>query len=216
MSRAARKALISLLLWDIGLSVLPYFGFRLAGLNETASLLGGTGVASLRLLYVLVRHRRLDGLAAFMIGILLLGLLGLVTTGDVRVLAAKDSITTIFVGGTFIVTALVGRPVMYLISKKFRALDAESERRWDLLWSTEPKFRRIYVLGSTVWGVGLLAEAVARIVAVMVLPVDVVVALSAPVLLAVIALLTAWTIWMRRRPTHRVWTERVRNLAMES
>lgn len=203
------RALFSLLLWDVGLTVLPYFVFRLAGLDEATSLLGGTAIASLRLAYVLVRHRRIDGFAAFMIGILLLGLLGFVTIGDARVLAAKDSITTIFVGATFVLTTLFGRPVMYLISRKFRALDAESERRWDRLWETEPGFRRMFALGSTVWGVALLAEAAVRIVAVFLLPLDLVIGLSAPVQFGLIGLLALWSMWMRRRPAHRSWNEKL-------
>ncbi|MFI6044716.1 hypothetical protein ACIA8C_24020 [Nocardia sp. NPDC051321] len=38
MTDATRRLLISFILWDIGLTVLPYFAFRLAGLDETRSL----------------------------------------------------------------------------------------------------------------------------------------------------------------------------------
>ncbi|MFI6044715.1 VC0807 family protein [Nocardia sp. NPDC051321] len=166
-------------------------------------------MASARLAYVVVRHRRIDGLAVFMIGILLLGLLSAVAVGDVRLLAARDSVTTIFVGGTFLVTTLFRRPVLYLVSRRFRAPDPESRRRWDAVWDTEPGFRRMYMIASATWGTALLAEAIVRIVAVYVLPLDMVVALSSPVQLGLIALLAAWSIGLRRRPGHRQWKYRL-------
>jgi intracellular septation protein A len=204
------KPLISLLLWDVGLSIVPYFAFRLAGFDETTSLIGGTIVASVRLAYVIIRHRRLDGLALFMIGILVLGLALSAVTGDVRLLAAKDSLNTAFVGIVFIVTTVVGRPVMYLISRHFRAPDPASQRRWDELWVAEPGFRRMYVTGSLVWGTAMLAEAVVRMILVYIWPIDVILAVSTPAQFGLIGLLAAWSFWCRRRPHNRQWSELLR------
>jgi intracellular septation protein A len=204
------KPLIGVLLWDLGLSILPYFVFRIAGFDETTSLVGGTIIASLRLAYVIIKHRRLDGLALFMIAVLVLGLALSAVTGDVRLLAAKDSLTTAFVGIVFIVTTVVGRPVMYLISRHFRAPDSASQRRWDELWAAEPEFRRMYVVGSLGWGTAMLAEAVLRMVLVYIWPIDVIIAVSTPAQLGLIALLAGWSFWYRRRPRNRQWSARLR------
>ncbi|WP_163572133.1 VC0807 family protein [Fodinicola feengrottensis] len=174
------KPLVNVLLWDLGLSILPYFLFRLAGCSETTSLIGGTAVASVRLAYVIIRHRRIDGLALFMIGLLVVGLALTAVTGDVRLLAAKDSLNTAFVGVAFLVTIPFGRPVMFLISRHFRAADPAAQRRWDELWVAEPGFRRMFYVGSTVWGAAMLAEAVLRIVLVYLWPIDLVIAVSTP------------------------------------
>jgi hypothetical protein len=45
---------------------------------------------------------------------------------------------------------------------------------WDELWETEPMFRRVWRVATTIWGVMLLADAVVRVVTAYTLPVDVV------------------------------------------
>jgi hypothetical protein len=51
-------------------------------------------------------------------------------------------------------------------------------RSWDLLWDTEPKFRRIWRVASVIWGMGLVIDATARVVISYTLPVDAVPAIG--------------------------------------
>ena len=47
-------------------------------------------------------------------------------------------------------------------------------RDWDALWQAEPAFRRIWRISTVMWGTGLLADAVARVIMSCTLPVAVV------------------------------------------
>ena len=50
-----------------------------------------------------------------------------------------------------------------------------------------------------VWGFGLLAEALVRVILVLLLPISVVVGLSTALVLLVIGSLTVWMLWYIRR-----------------
>ncbi len=59
--------------------------------------------------------------------------------------------------------------------------------------------RRGFRLAAVVWGCGLVAEAIARIPLVYVLPLPVAVAATEALLLLTIAALAVWTAWYLRR-----------------
>jgi hypothetical protein len=70
-------------------------------------------------------------------------------------------------------------------------------------YRTEPEARRIYRLSSQVWGFGLLLEAAVRIPLIYILPVSVMVGLSAALMIGTFAALILWNVWYIRRVTAR-------------
>jgi hypothetical protein len=63
----------------------------------------------------------------------------------------------------------------------------------------DPAVRRWHLKVSAVWGVGLIAEASVRAVLVYLLPIDVMVGVSAALAVTVFAALIAWTVRDRKR-----------------
>src|SRR5215218_8982801 len=66
-AESPRLSLFLGLFWDIGLSLVAYYGLRAMGASPYVALLGGTVTAGLRFGYVWLRDRRLDAFAAFML-----------------------------------------------------------------------------------------------------------------------------------------------------
>ena len=98
-----------------------------------------------------------------------------VITRSPRFLLAKDGLLTAVWGLWFLATIRFRRPTAFVLARPFlegrRAFSAGS---WDDLWSSEPQFRLIWRVASVLWGVGLLTDAVLRVVMSYTLPIPVV------------------------------------------
>jgi intracellular septation protein A len=184
------------LFWDIGLSLVAYYGLRALGASPYVALLGGTVTAGLRIGYVWLRDRRLDGFAAFMLVEFGVGLAFALLTGDSRFLVAKESFSTAIAGLIFLASCWIGRPMVWQAAARFQpAARAELER----LWSTEPAFRRAFRGLTLLWGAGLLAESVARVVVAYTLPVDAAAGLSQLLRFGTVGLLVVCTLAAAQR-----------------
>jgi hypothetical protein len=198
-SSAPRLSMFLGLFWDIGLSLVVYYGLRALGASPYVALLGGTVTAGLRVGYVALRDSRLDGFAAFMMVEFGVGLGFALLTGDARFLVAKESFSTAIAGLIFVASCGVGRPMVWYAAARFQpAARAELDR----LWRTQPAFRRTFRVLTLGWGAGLLAEAAARVAVAYTLPVDVAAGLSQLLRFGAIGVLVLWTLVAveRRRP----------------
>ena len=70
-------------------------------------------------------------------------------------------------------------------------------------YATNPHVRRGHRLASTVWGVGLIAEALVRVPLVYLLPVDVSVGMTEALWIATFVGLMVWNGWYVRRAQKR-------------
>lgn len=194
---APRWSMFLGLFWDIGLGLVAYYGLRALGASPYVALLGGTVTAGLRIGYVWLRDRRLDGFAAFMLVEFGVGLGFALLTGDARFLVAKESFSTGIAGILFLGTCVAGRPMLWHAAARFRpAARAELDRRW----RSVPAFRHAFRVLTVVWGVGLLAEAAVRVVVAYTFPVDTAAGLSQLLRFATIGLLALWTLTAVKRP----------------
>src|SRR3954453_18923832 len=158
------------LAWDVGLPVLTYYALHLLGATDWVALLAATGVAGLRIGWDAVRHRRLNQFAVVMLLFYGIGLVLALATGDPRALLLKSSLVTGAVGTVFLVTAIIGRhPLTLSALQSFQPDRAEHLAEQ---YRPDPDVRRGFRLTATVWGVGLLAEAVLRLPIVFLLPID--------------------------------------------
>jgi intracellular septation protein A len=191
--------LMRMMLLDVGLPLLAYYGLHAVGVSDYRALLAGSVVAGLRVAFVALRSRRLDGFAAFLMVLFAVGLALAFVTGDARFMLAKDSIGTAVTGLIFLGTCVVGRPMMFHAAQRFSATTSEKRAWWNTKWQTSAGFRRGFRVMSMVWGVGLLVEAAVRIPLIYVLPVPVMVGLSTLLQVAAFTLLMAWSVWYGRR-----------------
>lgn len=182
---------------DIGLSPATYYGLSLLGFSPQTSLLGGTVAAAGRVLFGMVRQRRLDSLTSFMLVASAASLALSLVAGDERFLLLRDPLVTALIALIFLGTCFAGRPAMFLVAKRFRAGPAD-EAVWDERLRGTPEFRRIFTVVTAVWGIGLLVEAAVRAVLVYRLPISAAVALGPVVELAVVGVIVGWNAWYRR------------------
>jgi hypothetical protein len=185
------------LAWDVGLPVLTYYALHLLGATDWVALLAATAVAGLRIGWDAVRHRRLNQFSVVMLLIYGIGLVLALVTGDPRALLLKSSLVTAAVGAVFLATAVIGRrPLSLSALQSFQPDKAElfAER-----YRSDPDVRHGFRLTSTVWGVGLLAEALLRLPLVYLLPIDIGYGASEALFVAAFVVLIGWTVWYMRR-----------------
>ena len=204
MSKASGpSAALVAMLWDVGLSVGAYYVAHWSGADDVTALITGSVVALLRLLYVVVRTRTVDMLAAVMFGVFAVGLGLSFLTGDARFLLAKDSIATGAAGLAFLVTCVVGRPLIYQAALRTKTGRPAEIARYEQLWATSAGFRRRLRLISVVWGVGLLTDAIVRLPIIYTMATTTAVTASTALFVATMGLLALWTAWYARRSAAR-------------
>lgn len=200
---AGLRPLIVGLVADLGIPITAYYLLRLVGVDSYLAMLGAGVAAGLRMAWVAVRERRFDGIAAFLAAMFAAGLALSLLSGDPRFLLAKDSGMSALIALIFLGSVVVGRPVIFALHRRMVARTPEARAEADRLWATVPPFRRVMTAMTLVWGFGLLAESVARVMIVYLVDFDVAVAVSTLLQVAALVLLLGYTIVTRRRALRR-------------
>ena len=163
----------------IGLPTALFYALRAEGVSNLVALAAGAALPALGALLTLLVRRRVDGISVFMAATMGLAVLTSVLTGSPRFLLAKDGLLTGAWGIWFLVSARGQRPAALVFGRPLmEPMRLFAVRSWDLLWDTEPKFRRIWRVASVIWGMGLVIDATARVVISYTLPVDAVPAIG--------------------------------------
>ncbi len=171
--RPEMAAALRPLLTDVGIPVGSYYLLRDAlGMSLWLSLtLSSVGPAA-RAIAGLVAERKLNLLAVLMLAVNLAGIAVSFLTGDPRAMIVKDSVVSSVVAVAILGSIVLRRPLMSAGLRPF--MTRGKPRRmaaWDRLSAASPRFRRLELLFSTIWGVALLAECAARLVGAYTLPV---------------------------------------------
>ena len=127
--------------------------------GEVKALLASSAPPILWSLIEFARHRRVDAISVLVIGGIVLSLLSYLGGASVRVLQLRERMITALIGLVFIGSALVGRPLIYLLAlaslkRQGSAQAAQFEARRD-----DRPFKRVMGVMTLVWGVGLVADA---------------------------------------------------------
>ncbi|MCD2195959.1 hypothetical protein LQ327_21550 [Actinomycetospora endophytica] len=179
---------------DIAAPIVVYDVASGAGLGDVpALLLSAIGPAVNAVISVIMRGR-IDEFSAFILTVIVVGAVTSLLFSDARLLLLKESVVTGVLGLLFLASVPTSRPVIFLFGRRF-ATNGDPERVawWNGLWQY-PHFRRTQRLMTTMWGVGLLGEAVVRIVLTFRLPVATMVVVNAVVPAVVIGVLILATI----------------------
>jgi hypothetical protein len=187
------------LLLDLVFPVVTYYALRALAVDPWMALLGGALAAKLRVLYVAARWRVFDAFAAFWMTVYAVSLIASFVSGDARFLLVKDSFATAVAGLFFLGSCVAGRPLVYYSVRRMLAAQPERAARMEGMWAASPSYRRVFRVMSVVWGAGLLAEALARVPLVYLLPTDVMAGLSSLMFASAMLLLLAWNIWYGKR-----------------
>jgi hypothetical protein len=182
------------LVFDIAAPIALYYGLRAAGLPSLQALAIGAVIPAASAAWVLIRRRRANMVALLVLGTIVASLIISVISHSPRFLLAKDGLLTSVWGIWFLASLRARRPAAFLFARPLlEGRRAFAVRDWDLLWDTEPRFRRIWRVSTVIWGLALLADAVIRVVMSYTLPVDVVPGLGGalyPVTFVVIQIVT--------------------------
>ncbi|MFJ8040006.1 VC0807 family protein [Kitasatospora sp. NPDC096147] len=166
-----------------------YLAHGAFGLGLVASLTVASAVPVVRTVGGLLRDRRVNALAAVMLVVNLAGIGLSLLAGDARLMLLKDAALSSVIGGSMIVTALLGRPLMTAGMKPFVVKGrAAREAAWQRLAAGSAAFRRDERSFSLAWGGVLVAECAAKAVGAYVLPVETMVWLGTVMLVAAIGL----------------------------
>jgi hypothetical protein len=173
------KALRPLLL-DVGVPVGGYYllhaGF---GLSIWLSLALSSIAPAARAAGAIATERRLNVLALLMVAVNLAGIAVSFLTGDPRAMIAKDSVISSVIAFAILGSVVARRPLMSAGLKPFMTRGRpERTAAWDRLSAGSPRFRRLELLFSAIWGLALLADCAARLVGAYTLPVTTMVWLS--------------------------------------
>ncbi|MGW8378381.1 VC0807 family protein [Streptomyces sp. ODS28] len=171
-ARRPRRPLLQLI-WDVGAPIALFYVLRGLGASAFAALLAGAVLPVLTAGACWLRDRRLEGMAAFMAGVMLLGMLVSLIGGGARFMLARDGWVTAVAGLCFLGSVWTARPLAYLGARPLLEGRFRSDGTpWETLWENEPSFRRIWRVSTAIWGAALLADAAARIVIAYTLPID--------------------------------------------
>ncbi|MER7246273.1 VC0807 family protein [Kribbella sp. NPDC000426] len=167
-------AVLAPVLVDLVVPLLIFYGLRQSGVGVVGATLAGSVIPVVRTAYSLVRGRRVDWMAVFMIIALAVGTIASLAMHSPRMLLAKDGVITALCGLWMLGTVALGKPLLLSIGRGI----AEAKRgkgggsAWAGRWDGEPGFRHGIRLITIVWGVGLVFDAVVRVGIAYALPLD--------------------------------------------
>lgn len=185
---------------DIAIPVGAYFVLHALGYSDFAGLLAGTVVSALMVIGQAIRSRRLELMSAIILGGFVFGLVASLISGDPRMMIVKDSAATVLIGLAFLISAMIGKPLTYLVARK--AVSAGGPARvaeLETAYRTDPAKRRAFTVLTVMWGAGLMLEAAIRIVLAYQLPIHTMAWLSPVLMIAVVGPLIALSIVARNR-----------------
>jgi hypothetical protein len=182
--------------------VLPWIIYQVLtsrGVSVINALMATALVPLATTLYSWLRDRRVDALGIMTLAFVAVGLVTSLISGDPFFYLVKESLLTGVWGLIMLGSLLAKRPLTFYFGRQFVAGgDAERAAWYDRLWE-KPAFRAIQRRICVMWGLGLIAEAVLRVVLVTLLPIPIFLVVSPAMGLGVTALLMALTVMVSKR-----------------
>jgi hypothetical protein len=180
---------------------LPFLIYSLAQprMGDVNALIASSSPPVLWSLIEFARHRKVDALSMLVVLGIALSLLAFWGAGSVRLLQLRERLVTVVVGFVFLVSAAIGRPLMYEIIRAFLARTNDPELQLVISLRNNSVFRKVTTIMTLVWGIGLLADAAASIALVYILPIRTYLIVNSILGYATIGSLTLWNLWFGRR-----------------
>jgi hypothetical protein len=190
--RSSLRPLLQTVLLDVAPPLVAYYGLRAAGTSEYAALISATVLSGLRVVYGVMKTRRLDPFAGYLLLTFGLSLaVGLATTDPKMVLIGNTFVNGL--GGLiFLGSCVIGTPLTQVVGERFHSADDEES-------PADPGLRRTHVLLSAMWGIGLLVEVAVRLAVIASMSVDAANGVNSAITLPVIGFLVLATVVVIRR-----------------
>ena len=190
-------------LLEIGLNILlPWLIYKQLfdhGMAETPALLWSAVPPIVWSVVELLWHRRLDAVATISLLGLVLSALMLGMGGSPRWVLARESLVTGVLGLAALLSLALKKPAMFYLARATLAREgAEAAARFDQRLN-DPQTRQAMNIMTIVWGGGMVAECVLRVVLAFTWPIERFLLVSPFMFYGVMGLLAGWTVWYRRR-----------------
>lgn len=206
-ARGMGKSLVALLC-DIAAPVGGYYLLRAFDVAPIWALAFSGLPPALRMLYLALRHRRVDGMGLFVLFVVAIGLVTSLLTGDARLQLVRSAWFSILFSVWMLASLWVGRrPTTYqatlaLIPHRADTLEAR--------WADTPSFRRVWRVLTVVWGVGGLVHSGLSVALAYTFPVDSVPGLDTVLSIASFVVLQVVTqvLLAREGTMNRMWARR--------
>jgi hypothetical protein len=186
--------------------VLPWLIYQVLtgrGVSTINALIATAVVPLATSLYGWLRDRRIDALGIMTLAFVVVGLVTSLISGDPIFYLVKESLLTGVWGLILLGSLLASRPLTFYFGRQFISGGDPDKAAWfDRLWE-RPPFRRMQRLICIMWGVGLVAEALLRVVLVYVLPIPTFLLVSQVMAFAVMGLLMLATMLIGKRTRAR-------------
>jgi len=171
--RAGQPAdsLASLIL-DVGVPLGTYYLLHAGlGLSIMVSLTVSSAVPAIRVAAGLIGMGRLNVLAGLMLVMNMAGIGASVASSNMLVIVAKASAVSGVCAIVILLSAALGRPLTSEFLKPcMTGGSAAKTAAWDRLSFACPRFRRMEIRLSVIWGTALLADGYARLIGAFTLP----------------------------------------------
>ncbi|HWG61965.1 MAG TPA: VC0807 family protein [Streptosporangiaceae bacterium] len=156
------RTIAKILILDVAAPLATYSLLRSAGVKTVTALVLSGVVPALGVAAGIIRHRRLDVVGALVLAGIVVGtVLGLVSH-SARLVLMEASVPTAVLGVACLGSLCTRRPLMFSFALEFIGPDTAQGREMAGLWQYE-RFRRIFRIITTVWGIGFLLEAALRV-----------------------------------------------------
>lgn len=201
--RRVVRANVITVVFEVIVPMVLFYGLRAAGVSQWWALMAGVLVAAPYVGWTVARNRRVDLVALFTLSVLVLSVVLGLLSDDPRTLAIREGWTAAL-GGLFglwmLVTVIVGKPAQLTLGRTIAEVKrgAEGAAAWVARWDTDARFRRGLRIDTAVWGAVLLANAVAHVVLVYTLPIDLISLVTTVEWFASLACLITWHVWYIR------------------
>ena len=202
--RRVVRANVITVVFEVIVPMVLFYGLRAAGVSQWWALMAGVLVAAPYVGWTVARNRRVDLVALFTLSVLVLSVVLGLLSDDPRTLAIREGWTAAL-GGLFglwmLVTVVVGKPAQLTLGRTIAEVKrgAEGAAAWAARWDTDARFRRGLRIDTAVWGAVLLANAVAHVVLVYTLPIDLISLVTTVEWFASLACLITWHVWYIRK-----------------
>nr|WP_300046869.1 VC0807 family protein [uncultured Nocardioides sp.] len=171
-----------------------YYLMRHLGVSVYAALVVGAVLSLVPACVSLLRGNRPSGLEAFFTVLLFASFAISLLPGDERFLLAKDALVTSGVGLWFLASLWwADRPLAYQFARPMAEGRLGWPDDWEGLWAREPWFRQMWRTSSTLWAIGTLLDAAARVAMAYALPPDLVPGLNLAMYVATAVVLNVVT-----------------------
>jgi uncharacterized membrane protein len=192
--RRSMRPVLQTVLLDVAPPLVAYYGLRAAGASEYVALISATVLSGARVVYGVVKTRRLDPFAIYLLLTFGLSLaVGLATT-DPRLILVGNTLVNGIGGLLFLGSCVIGTPFTQVVGERFRKPDEAAPTA-----EQAARIRRVHVRLSAMWGIGLLVEVAIRLVVIAHFSVDVANGVNSAITLPVIGVLVLATIIVGRR-----------------